>query len=495
MTAPDRPGNGLTAVIPTAGNRPELRRAVEALISSATRAGGDAEVLVVVNGRRSVPVLDHVGSPLLRVLFLDRPNVSLARNTAIARARHDTLLFTDDDGVVGPDWCAQLRAGLATPRCALVAGPVRVPASGPVTAYLDYQRPFDASPDGHGGVLHPVTVNCGIRRDRLPGHVRFDEEMRIGQDVDFGHSVRATGAGMTWLADSAPVQHVLSDQFNEIGRRFLAYGSGIASITLKRDQAAARMTSVFLAVYQAMTAGGSGGFRRFTEFTRPRVRDTFTVLDHLQTAFFFIGYLRRASAEHGHQLITVDEERLQAACQEIADGVLEEAGGHTSRGWDELCPDYAMFGHAAGPEPPAIARVRDVLAAYARPAAARPRARRRPQAPRRPRAATAAGRLPGPSRPARAWPGPRGRTCTRPAAGSPRQTWSGPSARRACHSRKAAARSRPCCCANGAGSDEPAAHREQGPGHRRYQGDRPGRGAGPGQGRSQRRHLLPARRR
>jgi hypothetical protein len=376
VTAPDRPGcPGLTAVIPTTGDRPELRRAVEALIGSAARAGGDAEVLVVVNGRRSVPVLDHLGSPLLRVLFLDRPNVSLARNTAIAQAWHDTLLFTDDDGVVGPDWCAQLRAGLATPRCALVAGPVRVPASGPVTAFLDYQRPFDASPDSHGGVLHPVTVNCGIRRDRLPGHVRFDEEMRIGQDVDFGHSVRATGAGMTWLADSAPVLHVLSDQFDEIGRRFLAYGSGIAGITLKRNQAAARMTSVFLSVYQAMTAGGSGGsggFRRFTEFTRPRVRDAFTVLDHLQTAFFFIGYLRRASTEHGRQLITVDEEGLQAACREIADGVLEEAGGHTSDGWDELCPDYAMFGHAAGPEPPAIAQVRDVLAGYARPAAAPP---------------------------------------------------------------------------------------------------------------------------
>jgi hypothetical protein len=373
VTAPDRPGRpGLTAVIPTTGDRPELRRAVEALISSAARAGGDAEVLVVVNGRRSAPVLDHVGSPLLRVLFLDRPNVSLARNTAIAQARYDTLLFTDDDAVVGPDWCAQLRDGLATPHCALVAGPVRVPASGPVTAFLDYQRPFDASPDSHGGVLHPVTVNCGIRRDRLPGHVRFDEEMRIGQDVDFGHSVRATGAEMTWLADSAPVLHVLSDRFDEIGRRFLAYGSGIASITLKRNQAAARMTSVFLSVYQVMTADGSSGFRRFTEFTRPRVRDTFTVLDLLQTALFFIGYLRRASAENGHQLITVDEERLQAACREIADSVVAEAGGHTSTGWDELRPDYARFGHPAGPEPPAIARIREVLAAYARPAAGPP---------------------------------------------------------------------------------------------------------------------------
>jgi hypothetical protein len=370
MTRPERTDDrGLTAAIPTTGDRPELRRAVEALIRSAEMAGTDAEVLVVVNGRRSVPMLDYVGSPLLRVLFLDRRNVSLARNTAILNAQHDTILFTDDDAVVGLDWCADLRAGLDRPGCAVVAGPVRVPVSGPVTALLDYQRPFDAEPDGNGGVVNVVTVNCGIRRDRLPEDVRFAEVMVTGQDVDFGQLARARGAEMSWLADSVPVRHVLSDRFDEIGKRFLAYGAAIAMITLRRQPATAdKMTSVFSTIYRAMTQAGSAGFRQFTEFASPRVRDTLTVLDYLLTASFFVGYLRRMSAEMDSELITVDDQALYAALAHIADSVLADAREHMNGDWEELRPDYALLGNAPGAQPPAIDQIKAALAQYARPA-------------------------------------------------------------------------------------------------------------------------------
>jgi hypothetical protein len=370
MTRPERAdGRGLTATIPTTGDRPELRRAVEALIRSAEMGGGDAEVLVVVNGRRSVPVLDHVGSPLLRVLFLDRRNVSLARNTAISNARHDTILFTDDDAVVGPDWCADLRAGLARPKCAVVAGPVRVPVTGPVTAFLDYQRLFDAEPDGNGGLLNVVTVNCGIRRDRLPDDVRFAEALVTGQDVDFGQRAHASGAELRWLADSDPVRHVLAERFDEIGQRFPSYGGAIASIALMRQAAAVQeMTSAFLAIYRVMTQEGSGGFRRFTEFASPPVRDTLAILDYLLTASFFIGYLQRMSAELGRELITVDDEALPAALAEVADAALAEAREQANCDWKELRPDYAALGAARGSQPAAIGKIKAVLAAYARPA-------------------------------------------------------------------------------------------------------------------------------
>jgi len=60
MSGLDRLGQpGLTATIPTTGDRPGLRRAVEALIRSAELAGGESEVLVVVNGRGSAPLLDQ----------------------------------------------------------------------------------------------------------------------------------------------------------------------------------------------------------------------------------------------------------------------------------------------------------------------------------------------------------------------------------------------------------------------------------------------------
>jgi len=35
------------------------------------------------------------GLIMLRVRYLDRANVAMARNTVLAEARHDTILFTD----------------------------------------------------------------------------------------------------------------------------------------------------------------------------------------------------------------------------------------------------------------------------------------------------------------------------------------------------------------------------------------------------------------
>lgn len=102
----------VTVGIPTTGVRPVLRRCVEAAVRSATAAGQDAEVLVVLNGRADAPGLGRVNSPLLRVVRLDQPNVSAARNRAIALARHNVVLFADDDVLVPRQWCAQLRAAL-----------------------------------------------------------------------------------------------------------------------------------------------------------------------------------------------------------------------------------------------------------------------------------------------------------------------------------------------------------------------------------------------
>ena len=49
-------------------------------------------------------------------IYLPEANVSLARNAAIDAASHDTIVFTDDDCAVQPQWCAQFarRTGRAS---------------------------------------------------------------------------------------------------------------------------------------------------------------------------------------------------------------------------------------------------------------------------------------------------------------------------------------------------------------------------------------------
>lgn len=360
--------SGLTAAIPTTGDRPSLRAAVESVLHSAGQAGGDAEVLVVVNGRPDAPALGSLRSPLLRVIHLAEPNVSLARNAAIDAARYDTILFTDDDGIVPPEWCAQLRDGLSRPGRAVVAAAVRTAVTGPVTGFLNYQRAFNPSPDPGRGVMYAVTLNCGIRRDRLPAAVRFDPGFRTSQDVDFGHSVRSAGLMVEWLEEAIPVRHEIPESLEAITGRYPKYGAGAARLHRKLGQVAT-LTPVFHGVYRAMAGDRYRGYRRFSELTQEPVRTAFTVLQHLASSLFFAGYLEGLGADLACELIEADQAGLISAFARIAAPVLAGTREVPSRDWAAPAFDYSGFGTLdTGQDTPEISQIKTALTRYAPPA-------------------------------------------------------------------------------------------------------------------------------
>jgi glycosyltransferase involved in cell wall biosynthesis len=363
---PASPQEGLTAAIPTTGDRSSLRASVEAVLRSAGQAGGITEVLVVVNGRPDAPALRGLRSPLLRVIHLAQRNKSLARNAAIDAARHDTILFTDDDGVVPPQWCAQLREGLARPGPAVVAAPACTVATGPVTGFLNYQRVFVPPPDADGGAGYAITLNCGIRRDRLPATVRFDPAFLVTEDIDFGHSVRSSGLTIGWLPDAVPVRHDLPESFETIGGRYPAYGAGLALLHRKRGQVTALMPA-FHSAYLAR-ADGDLGYRRFSELTQEPARAAFTILETVAVSLFLVGYLDELGDDPGRKLIETDQAALTAALGQIAAPALARARQLAPGDWATPAFDYSRFGSIdvdlATPE---LRQVKAALAQHARP--------------------------------------------------------------------------------------------------------------------------------
>src|SRR5204863_322425 len=87
------------------------------------------------------------------------------------------------------------------------------------------QRFFDAPPLD-AGEARTVTGNCGLRRDRVPGSVRFDEvnTPMVAEDVAFGHAARAAGIRIRWLAGAAPGLHVLPERIDEVTERLPGRG-------------------------------------------------------------------------------------------------------------------------------------------------------------------------------------------------------------------------------------------------------------------------------
>jgi glycosyltransferase involved in cell wall biosynthesis len=119
------------------------------------------------------------GAELVRC---ERPGVGRARNAGWRAARHEIVLFTDDDVVVDAGWRDALAAAVAAhPEAGFVTGRV-LPPAGPApsrdVAIKRDEQPaaYDAASVGNLG--HGASV--GIRRtvlDRLGG---WDESMGIG---------------------------------------------------------------------------------------------------------------------------------------------------------------------------------------------------------------------------------------------------------------------------------------------------------------------------
>jgi hypothetical protein len=356
----------------TGTNPTALADAVRAALHSAALTGDGAEVLVAVNGRGRIPELHSLPAPAgarLRVFYDPRRNVARARNTVLSEARNDTILFTDDDCVVPGEWCTQLLAALREPGTAVACARVRTRVNGAVTAYADYQRIFDATPVASDEVEMMVTANCGVRRDLIPPHIRFSEDLHwSGEDSDFGLALRAAGFRIRWLAGPTPLEHGLSENISEITDRFMRYGASGAVLLLRRHHARAAVPGAH-SWYQSLTRDDFSTYRRFGELVDPAVRRTFVVYDYLMHASTIMGYLERLGELLGCTLVEIDRDGLARAWRDINERVLAQAPGID---WRALRIDYRRMHEALDEPQPLLAEVRQVLRRCAPPPADQP---------------------------------------------------------------------------------------------------------------------------
>lgn len=328
----------VTVAIPTTLERSGVRRTVESAIASASRCGDDSEVLVVANGDRSRAPLENIGSPLLRVVHQERRSAPGARNLALETARHDTLMFTDDDCVIPETWCSDIQDALTRQGWAAVAAPVRISIRGLVTSFIDYQRIFDAPPETSDETRYLITASCGLRRDAIPCGFRFDDVNfnNAAEDADFGYRLRDAGIAIGWLGATDPVLHTLNESTEEITERFLRYGRANARLYARKRRWEESVPGV-LDWYAALVAGTSDDFRRFDEFVDREVREAFTVYELMLTASFLIGYLDELGNEVDYPLVNVDYQRLHEGWQQATRGLQAEIS-------ETPCIDFSRLG-------------------------------------------------------------------------------------------------------------------------------------------------------
>jgi glycosyltransferase involved in cell wall biosynthesis len=174
-----------TVVIPTLGQSPYLREAVESAL-----AERPAEVIVVVNDGAEVE-LDGV-----RILRREEADRSAARNLGVERARTPLVAFLDDDDVALPGRLERQRAGLEAAWWAPLAfGRVRV-VDGDGQPLDDWNRLLDrrfsrlaragaASYEDVLAVQAPIYTSATmVRRDAFLAVGGFDSAFDAYEDLD-----------------------------------------------------------------------------------------------------------------------------------------------------------------------------------------------------------------------------------------------------------------------------------------------------------------------
>ncbi len=236
MTNPATPAESIprsTVVVPTFNRSKSLRRTLRSLT---VQRLVPAEVIVVddhsTDDTPSVcESLMHASFPFTLRFIRQRRNLgpAAARNLGVAHARHDIILFTDDDCEPEPRWALELLAAYqASPCLAGVGGPILSAEPTSVGLFFDHHRLLD--PKFVGSNSRPaylVTANASYRREWLLRVGGFDEDLRRAGGEDPGLSFKVSAAGgRLGFAPNAVVRHHYPTRLRSLFRMFWNYGYG-----------------------------------------------------------------------------------------------------------------------------------------------------------------------------------------------------------------------------------------------------------------------------
>jgi len=252
----------VSVIIPTVGTRATLANCLTALC--AQEGAGEIEIIVVCNRAQSMQAVERIvaaqGDTRIVVLREDRPGVSYARNTGIAAAQHNLVLFTDDDVTVDSRWVARTVAVFEQDaQIGAVTGLV-LPGSLETQAERDFELSSSFAkgflrrvwalqqddhtrkigPSGDGGPLFPFSAgymgsgnSMAFRSGLLATLGGFDPALRTGQDLDLFCRLIMAGEIIVY-EPRVLVRHFHRDSPDALIKQTRRYGMGLSALLTKQ---------------------------------------------------------------------------------------------------------------------------------------------------------------------------------------------------------------------------------------------------------------------
>lgn len=231
----------LTVAICTWNRAALLRQTLEQMTALTIPADVTWELLVVDNNSNDITnavIGEFVNRLPIRALRESTPGLSNARNAAVAAARGEYILWTDDDVLVDRNWLSAYATAFARYHDACVfGGPIKPWFSDTPPRWLEESlhevepayaiRDFDCGEIELGGDIIPYGANMAFRTDALRD-VRFNPALgRIGTAMLGGEEEAVIGALLQrgcqgrWVPD-AEVRHYIAVERQTVSyiRRF-----------------------------------------------------------------------------------------------------------------------------------------------------------------------------------------------------------------------------------------------------------------------------------
>lgn len=148
------------------------------------------ELVVVDNGStdETARIVRETQMPFpVRYVFEERPGLSNARNTGLSAARHEILLWTDDDVLVPHDWIGPMTTPIADGAADVVAGGVRLAPHLQRPWMEPWQAALFASTTRLEGetLTDAVGANMAFGRHVLDDVHEFDPELKYSEESHF----------------------------------------------------------------------------------------------------------------------------------------------------------------------------------------------------------------------------------------------------------------------------------------------------------------------
>jgi len=228
---------GISVVIPTHNRRRLLLATLDSLAAQ-TLPEDRFEVIVGIDGlddgtADSLP--NHPLSPGLRWTQLEHRGSGAARNAAARLARHDVIVFLDDDQQASPELLA-VHLERQRERPLLVQGIYpTAPAYATGGIALLYDRTIRQSLDAMATGQAPFRLwggNFSVPRETWAAVGGFDESFLRSQDTDFGLSVMKAGVPMV-IEPRAVSLHLYQCRWDAFQRQMFEEGRSVVRLVEK----------------------------------------------------------------------------------------------------------------------------------------------------------------------------------------------------------------------------------------------------------------------